>query len=114
MESHELLELRSSVGSIVNENAQLKERISVLEKKNRQSGWIRLLFAIAACCFIFAWTQFGHTFSGVWMGIRDHDGHISAWLDDSGLQLKDKQGRVRAKLGLFEGGAPFFQMFSED
>jgi|GEM_PF-2635112 len=113
MENNELLELRGMVGTIAIENAELKKRIAVLEKNNRQRVYARLGFVLAACILAFAWFQLKHTFSGRWIEVHDRDAHISAWLDDTGLQFKDKQGRVRAKLGLFPEGSPFLQMFSE-
>jgi hypothetical protein len=113
MQPNELDNLKVMVGSVMSENLALKERVSLLEKRTKVRAVSLVTIAIVLFINIYL-LQSKQTFSGRWMAVNDRNGHISAWLDDTGLQFKDQQGRVRAKLGLFPGGDPFLQMFSED
>lgn len=115
MTPDEFEKFKVAVASMELENSTLKERIAALEKRMRPNRWLLgLVLLILVCTFAFLRWPTIQTFSGRWMATNDRDGHIGAWLDDTGLRFMDKQGRVRAKFGLFPGGSPFLQMFSED
>ena len=107
-------DLQEQLATIAMENIALKERLAVLEQadRGRRWSWVALMVLLAT----FALTHYfsRQTFSGRWWDIHDRQGHIRAWFDDTGLQLKDANGVVRARLGLSElGGAPILQFFDE-
>ena len=96
------------------ENAALKERVAVLEQADRRKRWAGGAVVLAFSTVVLSQYFIHQTFSGRWWAIHDRQGHISAWFDDTGLQLKDAKGVVRAKLGLsIPGGAPILQFFDE-
>jgi len=103
--------------TIAMENAALKERVVALEQADRRKrwSWSRSIIVVLALSTL-ALSQYfiRQTYSGRWWAINDRQGRISAWFDDTGLQLKDAKGVVRAKLGLsIPGGAPILQFFDE-
>lgn len=110
----ELAELKQQVATASIENISLKERVDILEKKT--NGTLRSIIAFGAMLAVYMTGSyfFMHsTFSGRWISTHDREGHIGAWLDDTGLELKDVNGNERAKLGLFPEGSPFLQFFDE-
>lgn len=102
------------LATIAMENAALKERVAVLEQADRRKRWAGGAVVLAFSTVVLSQYFIRQTFSGRWWAIHDRQGHISAWFDDTGLQLKDAKGVVRAKLGLsIPGGAPILQFFDE-
>lgn len=111
-------DFQEQLATVAMENAALKERVAALEQAgDRNKRWSKA--RILGLVFMFvplAGSQYflSQTFSGRWWSIHDRQDRISAWFDDTGLQLKDSKGTVRAKLGLSPGdGAPILQFFDE-
>lgn len=107
-------DFQEQLATIAMENAALKERVTVLEQADRRKRWAGGAVVLAFSTVVLSQYFIHQTFSGRWWAINDRQGHISAWFDDTGLQLKDAKGVVRAKLGLsIPGGAPILQFFDE-
>lgn len=105
--------LQEQIIAAMQENASLKERMSILEKANRQQRRSRLILLFVFLGYIFSQYFQSQTFSGRWWAIHDRQDRISAWFDDNGLELKDAIGTVRARLGLLTDGSPILQFFDK-
>ncbi len=108
-------DFQEQLATIAMENAALKERVAVLEQADRRKRWPGVVAVVLVFSTVVITQYFiRQTFSGRWWAINDRQRHISAWFDDTGLQLKDAKGVVRAKLGLsIPGGEPILQFFDE-
>lgn len=89
----------------------VEERVQTLEQANKGHRRATLILAIMFLMSIVFNVLQSKTFSGRWMAIHDKQDRISAWWDDGGLELHDKTGTVRAKLGLFSDGSPYLQLY---
>jgi hypothetical protein len=99
MTPQELEELKKQIATVSAENISLKERVDVLEQATRRRRWSRIILGVMVFSAVLGYAFVaGKTFSGRWLAVHDEEGHIRAWLDDSGLELKDAEGNVRAKL----------------
>jgi len=98
MTPRELEELKNQIATVSVENISLKERVDVLEKATRGQRRATIILCVMAFFAVLGYALGGKTFSGRWLAVHDKEGHIRAWLDDSGLELKDAKGNVRAKL----------------
>lgn len=68
-----------------------------------------MILAVAFLISIVFTVVHTRTFSGRWMATHDKQDRISALWDDDGLELHDKTGTVRVKLGLSLDGSPYLQ-----
>jgi hypothetical protein len=113
MTSHESTELKQLIAATAAENMALKERVEVLEKKSRTGRYSLFILSLLFLFAVYMDTFFHTTFSGRWIAVHDREQHLRAWFDDEGLQLKDANGKERAKLGLSSNGAPYLHFFDE-
>ena len=110
----EVEELKEKLALISAENNNIREQMSSLQttvKGTRTSLFKILIFLSITILF---WSIIGKkTFSGRWFAVQDREEKIRGWWDEDGLELKDKIGVVRAKLGLFPDGSPYVQLFDQ-
>jgi len=97
--------------AVMAEVLELKARLDKLGKERRRSWWVLLPVVVSLVIALSVIVM--KPYDGRWWAIHDRDGHTTAWFDDQGLQLKDANGRVRAKFGLFPAGSPYLQFFDE-
>ena len=91
---------------------KLEGKVNSLEIKIK---WMRIsLIVIVLMFFAQAYRDYSRkVFSGRWIAIKDGEEKLRGWLDEEGLELKDKTGIVRAKLGLSQDGSPFLQFYDQ-
>lgn len=109
----DIAKLEKKLAEITAENIATREKLAALEKSN-QGHWRAMLILLGLFVFYTVIGLLsGKTFSGRWLAVHDRQDHIRAWWDDTGLELHDADGVVRAKLGLFPDGAPYLQFFDQ-
>ena len=93
MTPQESEELKKQIATVSVENISLKERVDVLEQATRRRRWSTIILGVMVFSAVLGYAFVASkTFSGRWLAVHDKEGHIRAWLDDSGLELKDAEG----------------------
>lgn len=111
--NHEIKVLETKFAEISSEHAIVRQKMAALEKAGRAHRRATLILSGLLIFSVALGLLTSKTFSGRWLAVHDKQDHISAWWDDSGLELHDAGGVVRAKLGLLPDGSPYLQFFDK-